>query len=41
MKEKVLPAADEIYRYLEFDEMKDFTLIMPDAAVRIRKEKRA
>ncbi len=27
MKEKVLPAAADIYRYLQFDEMKDFTLI--------------
>ena len=26
MNEKVLPAAAEIYRYLQFDEMKDFTL---------------
>ena len=26
MKERVLPAAAEIYRYLEFDKMSDFSL---------------
>jgi len=27
MREKVLPVSNEIYRYLQFDQMADFTLI--------------